>query len=59
MEIIDFQNKRWVIKTREQGNRVDDPTQLKKNYDCDLVLRDKNGAFLILDEILDTEFQDI
>jgi hypothetical protein len=59
LEIIDFQNKRWVIKTREQGNRVDDPTQLKKNYDCDLVLRDKNGAFLILDEILDTEFQDI
>ena len=59
MEIIDFQNKRWVIKTREQGNRVDDPTQLKKNYDCDLVLRDKNGAFLILDEILDAEFQDI
>ena len=59
MEIIDFQNKRWVIKTREQGNRVDDPTQLKKNYDCDLVLRDKNGAVLILDEILDAEFQDI
>ena len=59
MEIIDFQNKRWVVKTREQGNRVDDPTQLKKNYDCDLVLRDKNGAFLILDEILDAEFQDI
>ena len=59
MEIINFQNKRWVIKARERGNRIDDPTQLKKNYDCDLVLRDKNGAFLILDEILDAEFQDI
>ena len=59
METIDFQNKRWVVKTKLQGDRVDDHTQLKKNYDCDLVLRDKNGAFLILDEILDAEFQDI
>ena len=59
MEIIDFQNKRWGIKAREQGNRGDDPTQLKKNYDCDLVLRDKQGMFLILDEIIDAEFEDI
>ena len=59
MEIIDFQNKRWVIKAKEQGNRVDNPTQLKEIYDCDLVLKDKQGMFLILDEILDAEFEDI
>jgi hypothetical protein len=59
LEIIDFQNKRWVVKTREQGNRVDDPTQLKNNYNCDLVLRDKQGMFLILDEIIDAEFEEI
>ena len=59
MEIIDFQNKRWVIKTKVQGSRIDDPTQLKKNYNCDLVLKDRNGIFLILDEIIDAEFEDI
>jgi len=59
LEIIDFQDKRWVIKAREQGNRVDDPTQLKKDYGCDLVLKDKQGMFLILDEIIDAEFEDI
>ena len=59
MEIIDFQNKRWIIKTREQGNRVGDPTQLKKDYGCDLVVKDKQGMFLILDEIIDAEFEDI
>ena len=59
MEIIDFQDKKWVVRSKIQGNRVDDPTQLKKNYDCDLVLRDKQGMFLILDEIIDAEFEEI
>ena len=59
MEIISFQNKRWIVKAKEQGNRVDDPTQLKENYNCDLVLKDRNGIFLILDEIIDAEFEDI
>ena len=59
MEIIDFQDKRWVVRSKLQGNRVDDQTQLKKDYDCDLVLRDRRGMFLILDEIIDAEFEDI
>ena len=59
MEIIDFQNKRWVVRSKLQGNRVDDHTQLKRDYDCDLVLRDRQGMFLILDEIIDAEFEDI
>ena len=59
MKIIDFQNKRWVVKTTIEGHRVDDHTKLKKNYGCDLVLKDRNGIFLILDEIIDAEFEEL
>jgi hypothetical protein len=59
LEIIDFQNKKWVVRSKLQGDRVDDHTQLKKMYGCDLVLRNNQNIFYILDEIIDAEFEDI
>ena len=58
-EIIDFQGKKWVVRSKLQENRVDDHTKLKKMYGCDLVLRNNQNIFYILDEIIDAEFEDI
>ena len=59
MEIIDFQNKKWVVKSKIQGDRVDDHTKLKEMYGCDLVIKNNQNIFFILDEIIDVEFEDI
>jgi len=59
LEIIDFQNKKWVVKAKVRGDRVDDHTQLRKNYGCDLVLKNSQNIFFILDEIIDAEFEEI
>ena len=59
METIDFQNKRWQVMAKVEGHRVDDHTTLKKSYDCDLVLKDKNNIFFILNELIDAEFEEI
>ena len=59
MEIIDFQDKKWVVRSKIQGDRVEDHTQLKKMYGCDLVLKNNENIFFILDEIIDAEFEDI
>jgi len=59
LEIIDFQNKKWVVKSKIQGDRVDDHTKLKEMYGCDLVIKNNQNVFFILDEIIDVEFEDI
>lgn len=59
MELIDFQNKKWVVKAKIPGKRVDDHTKLKKMYGCDLVLKNNQDIFFILDEVIDVEFEDI
>ena len=59
MEIIDFQNKRWVVKSKINGDRVDDYTQLKEMYGCDLVIKNNQNVFFILDEIIDAEYEEI
>ena len=59
MEIIDFQNKKWVVRSKVNGDRVDDHTKLKKSYGCDLVLRNNQNIYFILDEIIDAEFEEL
>ena len=53
MEIIDFQNKKWIVKAKVEGHRVDDPNSLKEIYGCDLVIKNNQNVFFILDEIKD------
>ena len=59
MEILDFQGKRWLIKTKVDGRRVDNPSTLKEMYGCDMVIRNNQNIFFVLDEIIDAEFEDI
>ena len=56
---ISFQNKLWQVIAKVDGSRVDDPSTLKKSYMCDMVIKDRQNNFLILNEIIDVVFQEI
>tara|TARA_Y100000593_G_C4236082_1_gene299615 strand:+ start:60 stop:239 length:180 start_codon:yes stop_codon:yes gene_type:complete len=59
MEFIDFQGKKWVVVSKIPGHLVEDPSSLKTNYKCDLVIKNNQNVFFILDEIIDAEFENI
>ena len=58
-EMIDFQDSKWVVKAKLEGNRVDDHTKLKSMYGCDLVLKNSQNIFFILDKVIDVEFDEL
>ena len=58
-EIIDFQGNKWVVISKCSGERVDDHTKLKSMYGCDLVLKNNQNQFFMLNEIIDAEFTEI
>ena len=59
IEMIDFQGKKWRVVGKCSGERIDDHTTLKKNYGCDLVLKNNQNVFYMLNEIIDVEFTEI
>ena len=59
MEFINFQNKRWVVVGKAEGRLVDDHTKLKKNYGCDLVIKNNQNIFYMLNEVIDAEFEEL
>tara|TARA_Y100001938_G_C7997656_1_gene382962 strand:+ start:114 stop:293 length:180 start_codon:yes stop_codon:yes gene_type:complete len=59
VELIDFQNKKWRVVGKVEGNRIDDHTKLKKQWGCDLVLKNNKNIFYMLQEVIDVEFEDI
>ena len=59
MEMIDFQGKKWRVLNKLEGKRIEDPNSLKENYGCDLVIRNNQDVYFILDEIKDAEYEDI
>ena len=58
-EKIEFQGKMWEVKSKVDGRRLDNPSTLKKNYGCDMVIRNPQNIYYILDEIIDVEYEDI
>ncbi len=59
MELIDFQGSKWVVKSKVDGSRIEDPSTLKKSYGCDMVIRNSQNIYFILDKVIDAEFEDI
>ncbi len=59
MELLDFQGKKWVVKSKVDGSRIDDPSKLKENYGADMVIRNSQNIYFILDKVIDAEFEDI
>ena len=58
-ERLEFQNKLWQVISKVPGEKVDNHTKLKSMYKCDLVLKNSQNQFFILNEIIDVEFEDI
>ena len=58
-EKLEFQGKLWRVISKVEGHRVDDPNSLKDNYGCDLVIKNPQNIYFILDEIKDAEFEEI
>ncbi len=59
MERMDFQGKHWMVRAKIPHHLIDDHNSLKKSYGCDLVIKDRNNIFWILDEILEGEFKEM
>ena len=59
MEILDFQGKKWDVRAKVDGRRIDDPSTLKKSYDCDLVIRNPQNIYFMLNEIIDVDYEDV
>tara|TARA_B100000700_G_C14745067_1_gene714843 strand:- start:477 stop:683 length:207 start_codon:yes stop_codon:yes gene_type:complete len=58
MKTIDFQGKHWQVIDEVDIGLVNDPSKLKDNYGCDMVIQNKKH-FFILNEIIDVEFEEI
>ena len=58
-EKLEFQGKLWKVSAKVDGSRIDDPSKLKKNYGCDMVIRNSQNIYYILDEIIDVEYEEI
>ena len=59
IEMIDFQNKKWVVVSKVSGEKVDDHTKLREQYQCDLVLKNNQNQFWMLREVIDVEFEEM
>jgi len=58
-ERLEFQGRLWEVKAKVEGHRIDNPNTLKNNYGCDLVIRNPQNIYFILNEIIDVEYEDI
>ena len=59
MELLDFQDKKWQVVSKVNGKRIDNPSSLKENYGCDLVIRNPQNIYFMLNEIIDVKYEDI
>ena len=59
MELLDFQGSKWEVKAKVDGSRLDDPSTLKSNYGADMVIRNSQNIYFILDEVIDVEFEEL
>ena len=58
-QMIDYDGKKWEVIAKCSGERIDDHTKLKSMYGCDLVLKNKENIFFMLNEVIDAEFEEI
>ena len=59
IKMINYNGKKWQVIAKCSGERVDDHTKLKSMYGCDLVLKNNQNEFFMLNEIIDAEFTEI
>ena len=58
-EFLDWDGKKWIIKAKVAEHTIDDHTKLKEMYGADLVLKNKQGIYFVLDKVIDAEFEEL
>ena len=58
-EKLEFQGKLWRVIDKVDGRRIDDPSTLKENYGADMVIRNPQNIYFVLNEIIDVEFEEL
>ena len=58
-EKLNFQGKLWRVRAKVEAHRIEDPSKLKENYGCDMVLKSNQNVFFMLDEIIDVEYEEL
>ena len=59
IEKLEFQGKLWEVIAKVEGHRIDDPSTLKKSYHADMVIRNPQNIYFVLNEIIDAEYTDV
>ena len=59
IEKLEFQGKMWQVIAKVDGRRLDDPSTLKKSYGADMVIRNPQNIYFVLNEIIDVEYEEI
>ena len=58
-EKLEFQGKQWQVIAKVEGKRLVDPSTLKKSYGADMVIRNPQNIYFVLNEIIDVEYEDV
>ena len=58
-EKLEFQGKLWQVIAKVEGHRLDDPNTLKQSYGCDMVIKNPQNIYFMLNEIIDVEYEDV
>ena len=58
-EKIEFQGKLWQVIAKVEGRLLDDPSTLKESYGADLVIKNSQNIYFVLNEIIDAGFEDV
>ena len=48
-----------MVRAKIPQRLIPDPSHLKKSYGCDLVIKDRNNVFWVLEEILEGELEEV
>ena len=59
IEKLEFQDKMWQIVGKANGKNIDNPSSLKESYGCNMVIRNPQNIYFMLNEIIDVEYEDI
>ena len=58
-ERLNFQGKMWRVLDKVSIKKVENPNALKKSYQCDMVIRNNQNIYFILDMVIDAEFEEL
>ena len=59
IEKLEFQGNMWQVIAKVEGHRLGDPSTLKKSYGADMVIRNPQNIYFVLNKIIDVEYEEV